>query len=186
MKCTFVPTNIHQSKPLLCVFWNKLIKICICEIPPDLTNAELLLPRHAFYLCRAWRSAQYKHLAARKYKIKIYTTRLMVFQPPSPSWEYPLSKILSQGCSPAPCRGHQEVGGICLGASAWWFMLLWKGDCSSAAGGGITVLPRRMHLEGVEEWSRIREGRNSKDTRTEEGIAVVKTSYYGSGFKNVR
>lgn len=74
MKCTFVPTNIHQSKPLLSVFWNKLIKIYICEISPDLTNAELLLPRHAFYLCRAWRSVQYEHLAARKYKIKIYTT----------------------------------------------------------------------------------------------------------------
>lgn len=60
MKYTFVPTNIYQSKPLLSAFRNKFTKTYISEISPDLTKAELLVLRHAFYRHRAWRSVQCK------------------------------------------------------------------------------------------------------------------------------
>lgn len=66
MKYTFVSTNIYQSKPLLSAFWNKFTKIYIREISPDLTKAELFVPRHAFYLHRAWRSVQCKTWCGRQ------------------------------------------------------------------------------------------------------------------------
>lgn len=117
MKYTFVSTNIYQSKPLLSAFWNKFTKIYIREISPDLTKAELFVPRHAFYLHRAWRSVQCKTWCGRqKTQNKIHTTQLIsaLLTELTAATEH----TLSQGCSPSPCRGHLKVGRICLSVAA--------------------------------------------------------------------
>lgn len=126
-------------------------------------------------------------MADRKYKIKIHTTQLTSAS--RTELTVATEHTLSQGCSPSPCRGHWRGGRICLSVSAWRFMLLCEeNDGRSAAGKGIRMLPRRMQIKGVKEWSKngSQRGENPRrGTCTDDGITEVKTSW-GSEFKNMR